>query len=76
MSKKKKINKKIQLKIFSIFKANPSKTFNYKQIAARLEVRDANSRNMIIKSLSKLYSKKILNVSLIERRRIDISKWS
>ena len=60
MSKKKKINRKIQLKVLSIFKANPSKTFNYKQIAAKLEFSDTNSRNLIIKSLSKLYSKKIL----------------
>ena len=60
MSKKKKINRKIQLKVLSIFKANPNKTFNYKQIAARLEFSDTNSRNLIIKSLSKLCSKKIL----------------
>ena len=60
MSKKKKINRKIQLKILSIFKANPNKTFNYKQIAARLEFSDSNSRNLIIKSISKLCSKKIL----------------
>ena len=60
MSKKKKINRKIQLKVLSIFKANPNKTFNYKQIATRLEFSDTNSRNLIIKSLSKLCSKKIL----------------
>ena len=60
MSKKKKINRKIQLKVLSIFKANPNKAFNYKQIATRLEFSDTNSRNLIIKSLSKLCSKKIL----------------
>ena len=38
--KKEKINRKIQLKVLSIFKANPNKTFNYKQIAARLEFSD------------------------------------
>ena len=54
---KKKINNKIQglsKKILQILRTNPNSTFNYKQIAAKLEVTDAFGRNQIIKELAKL----------------------
>lgn len=44
-------------KIFKILSKDPNKTFNYKQIAAILELDDTNSRNQIIKELQFLASK-------------------
>ncbi len=43
--------------ILSILKKNRNQAFNYKQIAAKLEVNDASSRNQIIKTLTKLAAK-------------------
>ena len=40
--------------ILSILKKERNKSFNYKQIAAKLGVNDASSRNQIIKTLAKL----------------------
>ena len=40
--------------IISILKKEKNKSFNYKQIAAKLGVNDASSRNQIIKTLQKL----------------------
>ncbi|MGB5419300.1 hypothetical protein, partial [Algibacter sp.] len=40
--------------ILSILKKERNQTFNYKQIAAKLGVNDASSRNQIIKTLAKL----------------------
>ncbi|MFD2542935.1 ribonuclease R [Lacinutrix gracilariae] len=40
--------------ILSILKKDRTKSFNYKQIAAKLGVNDASSRNQIIKKLAKL----------------------
>ncbi|MCL9809949.1 ribonuclease R [Flavobacterium luminosum] len=45
-------------KILKILSKEPNKTFNYKQIASRLEVDDTKSRNEIIKDLKILASKK------------------
>lgn len=44
-------------KIFKILSKNPNKTFNYRQIAAVLELDDTKSRNEIIKELQLLASK-------------------
>ncbi len=44
-------------KIYKVLSKNPNKSFNYKQIAAALEVDDTNSRNQIIKELQYLASK-------------------
>ncbi|MEZ4855369.1 MAG: ribonuclease R, partial [Gelidibacter sp.] len=44
--------------ILSILKKEKGKTFNYKQIAAILNVNDASSRNQIIKKLHELLAKK------------------
>ncbi len=43
--------------ILSILKKERNETFNYKQIAAKLGVNDASSRNQIIKTLAKLATK-------------------
>ena len=43
--------------ILSILKKERNKSFNYKQIAAKLGVNDASSRNQIIKKLQQLKAK-------------------
>ena len=58
MSKKpKKFGKKVKdftSQIFKILAKEPSKSFNYKQIAAQLELTDTKSRNEIIRDLKVL----------------------
>ena len=58
MSKKpKKVGKKVKdftSQIFKILAKEPSKSFNYKQIAAQLELTDTKSRNEIIRDLKLL----------------------
>ncbi|MFD2563513.1 ribonuclease R [Aquimarina rubra] len=44
--------------ILKILKSEPSKTFNYRQIAAKFGVDDPSSRNQIIKKLAQLAAKK------------------
>ncbi|WP_179375467.1 ribonuclease R family protein [Winogradskyella wichelsiae] len=44
--------------ILSILKKDKNSTFNYKQIASKLGVNDASSRNQIIKKLQQLKAKK------------------
>lgn len=61
MSKKKKTDKNIKGKILKIFKENPSKIFNYKQISARLNITDTQRRNSVIKMLAQLSSQKVLD---------------
>lgn len=58
--KKKKSNKGISNltnTILSILKKDRNQTFNYKQIAAKIGVNDASSRNQIIKKLQQLKAK-------------------
>ena len=58
-NKKRKSNNEISNlsnTILSILKKERNKTFNYKQIAAKLGVNDASSRNQIIKKLQKLHA--------------------
>lgn len=59
MKKKRKTNKiqNYQSKILNVLKADRNKALNYKQIASKLNVNDANSRNQIIKNLARLASK-------------------
>jgi len=47
-------------KILKILKREPVKSFNHKQIAAKLQVDDPNSRNQIVKNLSQLQAKKYI----------------
>ena len=63
MSKKKKrlINHRrneITKGIFSVLEQNTKQTFNYKQIAAQLGIRDTEGRNLLIKRLGQLVAKK------------------
>ncbi len=51
--------------ILSILKKERTKTFNYKQIASKLDLNDASSRNQIIKTLAKLAGKQ--EIEQIER---------
>lgn len=61
MSKKKKKDRNIRGKVISVFKENPTKLFNYKQIAAKLNIRDTQKRNSVIKALGQLSAQKIIN---------------
>lgn len=60
MSKKKKKERDIKGKVLKLFKQNSSKTYNYKQIAAQLEIKDTQSRNAIIKALGQMTAQQIL----------------
>jgi ribonuclease R/exosome complex exonuclease DIS3/RRP44 len=53
MGKKNKVLS-IQKNILQVLDQSPNKTFNYKQIASRLGVKDPSGRNHIIKNLKKL----------------------
>ena len=58
--KKRRSSSKIQNyqnSILTVLKADRNKALNYKQIAAKLNVNDASSRNQIIKNLARLASK-------------------
>ncbi len=62
MKKKKKLKlgkkgKDFTGKILKILSKEPNRTFNYKQIAAKLELDDTQSRNQIIKDLKLLKAK-------------------
>ncbi|AEH00848.1 ribonuclease R [Lacinutrix sp. 5H-3-7-4] len=56
--------------ILSILKKDRNKTFNYKQIAAKLGVNDASSRNQIIKKLAQLKAKE--EIKEIDRGKFQI----
>ncbi|MEA1785718.1 ribonuclease R [Arenibacter sp. GZD96] len=63
MSKSKKKSKgqksnEITKGIFTVLEKEPNKTFNYKQIAAKIGITDANDRNELIKSLVALKERK------------------
>ena len=61
MSKKKKTDRNIRGKVLNIFKENPSKLFNYKQIASKLNIKDTQKRNSVIKAMGQLNAEKIIN---------------
>ncbi len=63
MSKKKKRLKnhrrnEITKGIFSVLEANTKQSFNYKQIAAKLQIDDTEGRNLLIRRLGELAAKK------------------
>ncbi|TXK78551.1 ribonuclease R [Mesonia sp. K4-1] len=66
----KKINN-LSKSILTILRKNSSQVFNYKQIAAKLDVDDANSRNQIIKALAELAIKK--QISEVDRGKFQIN---
>jgi ribonuclease R len=61
MSKKKKKDRNIRGRVLSVLKENPSKLFNYKQIAAKLNIKDTKKRNSVIKALGQLNAQKIID---------------
>ena len=75
MNRKKKNTSKVpgnlEKSIIDILRRNGGEAFNYKQIASKLEVNDANSRNQIIKKLSQLAAKK--QIEEVERGKFKIS---
>ncbi|MFD0964675.1 ribonuclease R [Pseudofulvibacter geojedonensis] len=71
--KKKKVKNKIPNltnTILKILKKDPKKTYNYKQIAAKLGVNDPSSRNQIIKKLRQLQVKD--KIKEVERGKFKI----
>ncbi|TDT46301.1 ribonuclease R/exosome complex exonuclease DIS3/RRP44 [Maribacter spongiicola] len=44
--------------IFTVLEKDPNKSFNYKQIAAKIDITDAQERNTLIKRLTELKEKK------------------
>ena len=44
--------------IFTVLEKEPNKSFNYKQIAAKIDITDAQDRNTLIKRLTELKEKK------------------
>ncbi|WP_461533974.1 ribonuclease R [Sinomicrobium sp.] len=51
--------------IFSVLEKDPNKSFNYKQIASKLNITDAGRRNILIKKLVELKEKK--SIKEVER---------
>lgn len=73
--KKKKKNKSPKIgnlskSIIDILRSDSGKTFNYKQIASKLGVNDASSRNQIIKKLAQLAAKK--QIEQVDRGKFKI----
>lgn len=60
MGNKKKVLS-IQKNILQVLDQTPNQTFNYKQIASRLGIKDPSGRNHIIKNLKKLVALKLIN---------------
>ena len=58
---KKKRDRDIRGKVLTVFKENPSKLFNFKQIAAKLNIRDGEKRKSVIRVLGQLDSQKIIS---------------
>ncbi|MGB5378046.1 ribonuclease R [Muriicola sp.] len=49
--------------IFEVLEAEPGKSFNYKQIASKLNIRDTEGRNLLIKKLGQLHAKERIEES-------------
>lgn len=73
-NKKNKTAKDFTQKIIKLLNENSGKSFNYKQIAAKLEVDDTQSRNQIIKDLKLLASQN--QIKEIEVGKYVINKVS
>ena len=88
MSKRKKRAKshrknEITKGIFTVLESEPKKSFNYRQIAAKLKISDTEGRNLLIKRLGQLKDKKriieegrgkykALHTKTIHKGRIDL----
>ncbi len=63
--------------IFTVLEKEPKKTFNYKEIAAKLQITDTEGRNMLIKRLDQLKSKKrILEESMGKYQVVSTGNYS
>ncbi|MDC6350654.1 ribonuclease R [Zeaxanthinibacter sp. PT1] len=76
MSKKKKRAKnhrqnEITRGIFSVLEKEPKKSFNYKQIASKLDINDTEGRNLLIKRLGQLKEKD--RIKEADRGRYQVS---
>ncbi|MFS4466212.1 ribonuclease R [Maribacter sp. 2210JD10-5] len=56
--------------IFTVLEKDPEKSFNYKQIAAKIGITDANERNVLIKRLIQLKEKK--RIKEVERGKYGV----
>lgn len=65
MSKKKKNNKQFHRRLQKIFRENPKKAYNYKQLAALIGATSTQDRNNIIRSLHELKA----NKTLVEKKK-------
>jgi len=77
MSTRKKIYKKkgnvvkdLTIKIFKVLNQAPTKSFNYKQLASKLELKDANGKNQLIQKLEELKGQK--KIEEVERGKFKI----
>ena len=65
MGKGKNKYRHIEKKMLSFFRENPGKEYNYKQIAAVLNLRDTRGRNELIKFLNlNVVSKQLMEILL------------
>ena len=74
MSKKKKEYQRIERKILNLFRAQPKRVFNYKQLASHLETRDTQGRNNIIRVLNILHKQQQLEMIKKGRYRYKAPK--
>ena len=81
MSTRKKIYKKkgniirdLAIKLLKILNKDASKSFNYRQIASKLDITDANGRNQIIQKLEELKGQK--KVEEVERGKFKVAVLS
>ncbi|WP_026776174.1 ribonuclease R [Polaribacter sp. Hel_I_88] len=70
--KKGKIVKDLTKNIFRILNVDSSKSFNYKQIAAKLKIEDTDGKNQVIQKLVELTSSK--KIKEIDRGKFQINE--
>ena len=83
MTKKKKLYKKkgnvikdLTRKILQLLNQTPDKSYNYKQIAAKLKISDANGRNQIIQKLEALkVQKKVEEIDRGKFKVVPLSRY-
>lgn len=68
--KKGNVIKDLTRKLLKLLNQDPKNSFNYKQIAAKLDITDANGRNQIIQKLEELKGQK--KVEEIERGKFKV----
>lgn len=68
--KKNKVIKNLTRNILQVLNKNNKQTFNYKQVASKLKINDANGKNQVLKKLVELVGQK--KVSEIDRGKFQI----